>query len=86
MLNEKNGIEIQNDEIPKEKNIEIAEPNEQNLNEIDKPQQEETKPKKKIVKRAPLEKTVDECMIYSDKLTQDVIIYIIYNCIYYLDS
>lgn len=86
MLNEKNGIQIQNDEISKEKNIEIAESDDQNQNEKDKPKQEEAKPKKKIVKRAPLEKTIDECMIYSDKLTQDVIIYIIYNCFYYLDS
>ena len=74
MSEEKVEPEISNIEITNEKTIPLNEENEPKSN-IEKEQQEEIKPKKKIKKRAPIEKTIDDCMKDTNNLIQEGVSY-----------
>ena len=69
MLNEKNGNEMEIEKNQKnEKNEVIPEISGE---KIEEKKNVEEKPKKKIIKRAPMEKTVDKTIKEFDKLLQD---------------
>ena len=76
MSEEKNEPEISNVEVTNEKTIPLDEENEPKTN-IEKVQKEEIKPKKKIKKRAPIEKTIDDCMKDINNLIKEGVSYYI---------
>ena len=68
MTTEKNGTEMELEEIPKQEPVQIKPEQEEEKKEEEKIAEE--KPKKKIIKRAPMEKTVDDTIKEFDKLIE----------------
>ena len=69
MSEDKNANEMELEENPKVEHEQIVENNEEGKNKEKKNTDE--KPKKKIIKRAPMEKTVDDTIKEFDKLLQE---------------
>lgn len=85
MSEEKNEPEISNVEMTNEKTIPLDEENEPKTN-IEKVQQEEIKPKKKIKKRAPIEKTIDDCMKDINNLIKEGVRYYVLLIFFIIES